>query len=729
MLAETSVTKGGFHGHSDFMDLPAGKMSNSEIDRVLPYNNTICALKLNGRQIIEWLETSAGNFNKIDPNTAEDQYLVNYGFDGHHFDHFWNITYMFDVTQPAGQRVSLADYNGEPLTEDDVFLVLADNFRAGGGGGLPHAEPENIVMAWDKSYRDLLVEYLNELDGVIPELIINWSIKPVGTEGRVLFRTGSEWGIPVTEYMERAAELGVEPVDHISYVGTEEVWGLFEIDLASIQTPHHGHIAEVSEPRQVILTWQNDPQSTMTITWRTDHEAQESLVFYSLDSEQNLKASQTAQAEVYTFEETAAWVNSVELTGLRPGTTYWVVLDSDGVQSEPFNFRTAPAESEDLIFVIGADAQQMRTQMSVIREVFRKAASDEPDVFICSGDFVNAELSDYEWDLFFDVWDELLITKDGRRIPIIPAIGNHEVVAGFGGVKELAPFYYNRFRLPKPEKYHVLQYGPDFAIFSLDSNHTSPVDGEQKIWLENTLAELQEIPWILVHHHVGSWWGSQTLDAMLRTYWVPLFEQYNVDLVHSGHYHSYVRTAPILGISEYVSQLDDMIENALARAAQDFDSDGDYLPPRQENLLQLSRGGWEDLGLESLNHGLEEMLYMLALYVIQTGNAGLEDVVSQITHTQLFQDFWDPVLNSPENYGLVDDKRGVTYLVGGGLGASLGDAIGNPVDHWWMEEADSVYHYRRLVFDADRNQLTIEPIFYDPGADEWEAGTPVVLRK
>ena len=199
--------------------------------------------------------------------------------------------------------------------------------------------------------------------------------------------------------------------------------------------------SKLYEPRQIILTWQNSPQTTMTITWRTDQKGEKSIAYFSSDENLAIDDYKYQEAETFTFEETAAWIHSVELTGLNPAETYWVVVQTDEQGSEKFSFRTAPAESEDLVFVAGSDAQHLRTQMHVIREVLRKAAQEDPDFFIYSGDFVNAELSDLEWDLFFDLWHELMITDEGRRIPLIPGIGNHEVVAGYGGRKELAVFF------------------------------------------------------------------------------------------------------------------------------------------------------------------------------------------------------------------------------------------------------------------------------------------------
>ncbi len=490
------------------------------------------------------------------------------------------------------------------------------------------------------------------------------------------------------------------------------------------------------EPRQIVLTWQNSPQTTMTITWRTDHKGGKSIAYFSSDKNLAILDCKYQEAETFTFEGTVAWIHSVELAGLNPGETYWVIVETDGDRSEEFSFRTAPPESEDLVFVVGSDAQHVRTHMNIIREVFKKAAQEDPDFFIYSGDFVDAELSDFEWDLFFDVWDELMITDGGRRIPIIPAIGNHEVVAGYGGNKELAIFYYNRFKLPEPEKYYVLQYGPDLTIISLDSDHTSPIDGEQLSWLESTLKEYQDSKWIVVHYHDGAWWRTGCLHTKLRVKWVPLFEEYGVDLVHNGHTHSYIRTVPIFGLKTFATETDSIIEESLARAKEDFDYGKNYAPPLQQNLLQLSRGEWETAGFVSLTEGLKEMTYMLSLYVIQTGEATKERVFDQVSGTQLYEDFWAPILAAKSHEDLVDEENGVVYIGAGGLGAGEkkkgampGWSSRDPQDPWWLEEAGKINHYWRVTLNPSENELRLVPVFYDPETGKWEEGNEFLMEK
>ncbi|WP_249728406.1 hypothetical protein, partial [Bacillus paralicheniformis] len=58
---------------------------------------------VNGAQVKEWLEMSAGQFNQIDPKTKEkiELQLVNTGYSTYNFDIINGLKYEIDATQPT----------------------------------------------------------------------------------------------------------------------------------------------------------------------------------------------------------------------------------------------------------------------------------------------------------------------------------------------------------------------------------------------------------------------------------------------------------------------------------------------------------------------------------------------------------------------------------------------------------------------------------------------------
>lgn len=309
-----------------------------------------------------------------------------------------------------------------------------------------------------------------------------------------------------------------------------------------------------------------------------DHEPGNSVILDAADIEHGMSVR---KATTYTFAETSAWLHTVKLTDLKPGTRYHVLVHREDenepgrfVSSEPFHFRTAPDDREEITFIMGADTQSATRER---REMTAHAASLDPDFVAIGGDLVMGGMSEFEWDLWFDEWHELMITEDGRRVPVLPALGNHDVRGWVAGDFETdAAFYANRFNLPDPKKYYVIEYGDGLVLFTLDSGHTSAFneelnwfedtgyyeggphqvqsshDGLQIEWLQEMLSTYQDRPWLIGQYHINAfatspryWEKPRYGRHLMRKHWIPLFEQYGVNLIHEGHGHRLKRTHPV----------------------------------------------------------------------------------------------------------------------------------------------------------------------------------------
>ena len=144
-----------------------------------------------------------------------------------------------------------------------------------------------------------------------------------------------------------------------------------------------------------------------------------------------------------------------------------------------------------------------------------------------------------------------------RLIPLLGCIGNHEVDGGYDKTRKEAPFFYSIFDGLFPDTgYASLDFGDYLSLVLLDTDHTSPIEGEQTDWLAQTLKEREECPTVFVFNHVPAYPSVRPFQvagdegagtgAGNRKYWVPLFERYNVDAVFEHHDHTYKRTHPLL---------------------------------------------------------------------------------------------------------------------------------------------------------------------------------------
>jgi 2',3'-cyclic-nucleotide 2'-phosphodiesterase/3'-nucleotidase len=206
LSAAAPFKAGGRQGWSYYTDFPAGPIALRNIASLYIYPNTIKAVRINGAQVREWLEMSAGQFNRIDPAGPPEQNLINDAFRTYNFDTIDGVSYRIDVTQaarydsngklvaPEAHRITDLQYQGKPIDDKAEFVVVTNNYRAAGGGGFPGLDGKSIVMDAQDENREALSQYLVAQKEVNPSADDNWRIRAVpGVKLRFLSGAG---GIP-----------------------------------------------------------------------------------------------------------------------------------------------------------------------------------------------------------------------------------------------------------------------------------------------------------------------------------------------------------------------------------------------------------------------------------------------------------------------------------------------------------------------------------------------------
>ena len=72
------------------------------------------------------------------------------------------IEYTLDFTRPFGDRVTRLDYHGKPVQPTDELEVVANQYRAVGGGNYSMFKPEKIVREVQIDMTELIAEYLRK---------------------------------------------------------------------------------------------------------------------------------------------------------------------------------------------------------------------------------------------------------------------------------------------------------------------------------------------------------------------------------------------------------------------------------------------------------------------------------------------------------------------------------------------------------------------------------------
>jgi 2',3'-cyclic-nucleotide 2'-phosphodiesterase/3'-nucleotidase len=187
LLAVSPPFRAGFAGIRDYTDILPGDVARQHVADLYVYPNSFACVLVDGAQIRAWLERSAENFNQIDPESTRRQVLINDEFPTYNFDVFEGITYAFDVTRPAGDRVVELCHNGQPLNVNEQFVVVTNSYRANGGGRFPGLDGTSIVYEAAEVSAEVLVEYIRHVRVVDMSPDNNWCIKPFRTRGEVLF--------------------------------------------------------------------------------------------------------------------------------------------------------------------------------------------------------------------------------------------------------------------------------------------------------------------------------------------------------------------------------------------------------------------------------------------------------------------------------------------------------------------------------------------------------------
>ncbi len=181
---------GGRNGADYYTDVPAGNIAIKNVADLYLYPNTVQAVVINGAQVKNWLEMSAAMFNEVQPG-AKDADLINSSFPSYNFDVIDGVTYQIDLSQPRrfgddgkvlnadANRIQNLQFEGKPIDPAQKFLVVTNNYRAGGGGNFPEIAADKVVYQAPDTNRDVIVRYVHEQGTINPTADGNWTFKPL----------------------------------------------------------------------------------------------------------------------------------------------------------------------------------------------------------------------------------------------------------------------------------------------------------------------------------------------------------------------------------------------------------------------------------------------------------------------------------------------------------------------------------------------------------------------
>lgn len=225
-----------------FTEVESGQLTFRNAADLYLYPNTLVAMKVKGKEVHEWLECSAGQFNHIDVNSTKPQSLINWdSFRTYNFDVIDGVNYQIDVTQPPkydadckvinpdSQRIVNLTYNGKPVDPKQDFIIATNNYRAY-SATFPGTGPDFIAFDAPDENRSVVAAYISRISKeqgeVTPSADNNWSFAPIKSDNKLDVRFETSPSDKAAQFIK---EKGQYPMKRVS---TDEVgFAIYQIDL------------------------------------------------------------------------------------------------------------------------------------------------------------------------------------------------------------------------------------------------------------------------------------------------------------------------------------------------------------------------------------------------------------------------------------------------------------------------------------------------------------------
>ncbi|MET0403284.1 MAG: 5'-nucleotidase C-terminal domain-containing protein [Cystobacter sp.] len=160
---------------SDDGQLPAGNLTLRDAYSIYIYDNTLYVMEINGSILRRALERNANYFatwnTQAPPDATQPRSALVGSVADYNWDLYSRIEYGYDLTRPAGARLTHLRFQGRDVTDTELFRVAINNYRGGGGGGYTMFREGKVLWTSADGVRDFIADYVGRHPQLDPDSV------------------------------------------------------------------------------------------------------------------------------------------------------------------------------------------------------------------------------------------------------------------------------------------------------------------------------------------------------------------------------------------------------------------------------------------------------------------------------------------------------------------------------------------------------------------------------
>ena len=301
---------------------------------------------------------------------------------------------------------------------------------------------------------------------------------------------------------------------------------------------------DASFVRQIVAA---DNQAARTIMWQAAAAQKDAAVELRAEGGIFLRTF-AAESAPYTDDSVSSYLQTARLDGLEAGKAYEYRLRDGEKAGDWQKLRADDGKTFSALVFPDSQSNDYSGWQELAHDAY--ARNSNADFFINMGDLVDNGEDHRQWEAWFDA-----VAPFSASIPVAPIMGNHETYDQNWKVR-LPKAYLAQFAVPEVGSepfrryYYSFDYGPaHFIVLNTQQDETNDFHAglldEQQAWFAQDI-EASKAAWnIVLMHKDPIQYSFQSRPGRAEGFsddgraWMPLFDQYGVDLVLSAHLHTY----------------------------------------------------------------------------------------------------------------------------------------------------------------------------------------------